>query len=166
MTRGKYAVRAANREQTAEAVASEAGYQRQIVRLTQERDKARADLAKIKTDSAAEARKLRAQVSEGTSDLVEALRREVNRFRNERDALHRDAVDRSKKQGVLVERLCDHMVTEHGAKKGREATEQAMWLMSPEFDGVTIHDTGSEEKFAATHGVEALRALRRARGQA
>lgn len=173
MTRGKYAERATGRREAAEVEASEAAYQRQIVRLTQERDKARAELAKIKTDSAAEARKLRAQISEGTSSLVAALRIELNKNREARDASERELKrcrEISERSSLLIQ---NHMIAEHGAKPGIDSFEKAAAVMVPELmdagpaapDGRLI-TVGVEHEFAKKHGNEAARALRKARGQA
>lgn len=92
MTRGKYAARAAKRREDAEIEATEAGYRRQIVRLTQERDEARAerdDARKVWKD---EVRVLAAQLSEATSPRVDALNRELIRTRDERDRFKAELV--------------------------------------------------------------------------
>lgn len=164
MARGKYASRAATREQATEAVASEAGYKRQVVRLTQERDEARAALAKLRTDSAAEARKFGAQVSAGTSDLVEALRREVNRMRLERDESRRLSKENLKDNDRLFKRLVEHMISQHAAVEGVDAWQQAARLIGVMGDDLIV-TVGTEKKVAKSLGVEVVEQLRRARGQ-
>lgn len=65
-----------------------AGYRRQIVRLTEERNAARAELKEEREKHRAEVDLLSAQLREGTSAQVEALRRMVRTLtaRNDRQA--------------------------------------------------------------------------------
>ncbi len=64
---------------------AEQAYRRQIVRLTNERNEARTERDQALADWKAEVQILRAQLAEGTSPRVEALRRELNRVRGQRD---------------------------------------------------------------------------------
>lgn len=172
MTRGKYATRATVRREAADVEANEAAYQRQIVRLTQERNEARAELAKTKAGLIAETRVLRAQVSEGTSNLVAALRIELNKSREVRDAATREL---KRIRGIherFIARMNDHWIAEHGAKPGIDAIEKTMTALDPEFMdggpdavGGKMITVGTEQKFADKHGVAAARALRKSRGK-
>lgn len=90
MTRGKYAARAEIRRDAAEVQASEEAYRRQIVRLTQERDEARAERDEARKLWKREVRVLQGQVREGTSGRVEALIHEVERMRSARDEAARE----------------------------------------------------------------------------
>lgn len=85
MTRGKYAARAALRRED-EGVRSEIGsYQHHVKRLTAENEKLRADLAATHTAHKTEIRQLRAQLDEGLSPEILALREELERQRERAD---------------------------------------------------------------------------------
>lgn len=161
MTRGKYAARATNRREVAEVEASEAAYQRQIVRLTQERNQARESLADVQKKAAVEARALRAQITEGTSAQVEALRISLNKLRDERDAANRTVQRWRKGNTAALHRLMDHMVDEHGIASGRDAYELAARFLVPDLGMVTF---GNEKHLAKAAGPEAVRQLRKAKG--
>lgn len=166
MTRGKYAARATNRREVAEVEASEAAYQRQIVRLTKERDEARAELAQLKKSSATEARALRAQISEGTSDLVTALRLQVNGFRDERDKARREMKEYASRMHKALHNIRDHFISQHGVAPGIDAAQEAFRLVGvvPENDVVFAPEERPAAKFGAD-GVELIRQARAARGR-
>ena len=159
--RGKHARAAANRRAAADAEATEAAYQRRIVKLTEERDAARSERDAAKADWQKEVRILRAQLAEGTSPRVEALTRELERVREERDRLKRDKADKMKLWEAAFERMHAHFMREHGMT-GAEAVD----AMTSQVLAVASHVTsGREQQFADRFGVEAMLMLRKARGQ-
>lgn len=124
--KGKYGQRAAVRREVAEVEASEAAYQRQIVRLTAERDEARVERDKARKDWAAEVRLLKAQVREGASTRVEALIRELEKVRSERDGLKRN-VERLYRYIDLMELRSDPAVAAiDKVVDGRRGTERGV----------------------------------------
>jgi chromosome segregation ATPase len=83
--RGKYAVRASLRREDT-AVRSEIGsYQHHVKRLTAENEKLRADLAAAQAGHKVEVRQLRAQLDEGLTPELLALREELEHQRERAD---------------------------------------------------------------------------------
>jgi len=113
MTRGKYAARAATKRETAEVEQSEAAYRRQIVRLTEERNEARAERDKALTDWAKDVRVLRAQLTEATSPRTEALSRTLEELRQRYDHLLRESGQRSRDDAHMFAFLVNHFKTGH-----------------------------------------------------
>lgn len=160
--RGKYSKPAAVRREAAEQAGVVEGYQRQVVRLTGERDDARAQLARETEASRRRIRTLEAMVREGTSARVAALEHEVRRLLQERDEA-RATVQKAKnndRAGVLL--LARHFRDEHDMNI-EDALALTLTLVGGEPRGTIVNDT--EERFAARYGVDALREIRRARGQ-
>jgi hypothetical protein len=160
--KGKYAARAANRTATAEQEAAETAYRRRILKLTEERDEARAERDKAREDLAKETRILRAQLAEGTSPRVEALTRELNRLREDRDGLLRWKKESQAKYGAVYGRIHSHFVAEHGFAN-LEAADEVVRLFEGGDGKTVVVDKGVEERFAERFGVEAALALRRSR---
>lgn len=158
--KGKYAARSANQRAAAEAESSETVYRRRILKLTEERDTARAERDKALLDWKKDIRILRAQLSEGTSPRVEALSQELNRVREERDRLRRRIRDVMERNGEEFERLMEHMLKEHGMSRADAMDAAAELCSGREF---FIMDA-AEKRVGQVGGIEAARALRKSRG--
>lgn len=162
MTRGKYAAKSANKAVREEADATEAGYRRQIVRLTEERNQARGERDKALDDWSKEVRILRAQLAEGTSPRIEALSRELNRLRGERDELRQGRATRRSRNDDAFKRLMDHMEFEHGMSRPAALDATASLFLGVDDAVVTV---GIEKRTGEMFGPETVLALRKARGQ-
>lgn len=160
--KGKYASRAANRNEAAEQEANEAAYRRRILKLTEERDEARSERDEARHSLAKETRILRAQLAEGTSPRVEALTRELNRMREERDALFRWKKESQGKYGAVYGRLHSHYMAEHELDN-LEAADEVVRVFEGGDSRTVIVDKGVEERFAERFGAEAALALRKSR---
>lgn len=160
--RGKHARAAANRRAAADIETTEATYRQRVVKLTEERDAARAERDDAKAAWQKEVRILRAQLAEGTSPRVEALTREVERIRQERDDLKREKSDVRRRYGKMITRLRDHFVGEHGMTPP-EAVDAIFSRLFGEAQHVTRDRI--ERKIADEFGAEVMVALRAARGE-
>lgn len=160
--KGKYAARAANRNEAAAREATEAAYRRRVLKLTEERDEARAERDDARLAAAKEARILRAQLAEGTSPRVEALTRELNRLREERDQLARWKRESQEKYGAVFGRLHTHFKAEHGLDN-LESADEVVRIFEGGDSKTAVVDAGVEHKFAERFGVEAAMALRKSR---
>lgn len=162
--KGKYAARAANRIEAADREATEDAYRRRVLKLTEERDAARAERDKARTDLAKETRILRAQLAEGTSPKVEALTRELNRIREERDELGRWKKESREKYGAAFRRFTDHFIAGHQLSP-KDAVEAAWRLYAGAGSETLVVDNGVEKKLVERFGADAVRAIRKARGE-
>lgn len=159
--RGKQARAAANRRAAAEAESTEAAYRRQIVKLTEERDAARAERDTARAEWQKEVRIIRAQLAEGTSPRVEALTTELERVRADRDRQKQFRVETRKIYDASVKRWRDHFVSEHGMTH-HAALEAAYSLSIGELAYIT---DAREKRIAEAFGEDAMLALRAARGR-
>lgn len=162
--KGKYAARAANRAEAADRESTEAAYRRRILKLTEERDVAKAERDKARADQAKETRILRAQLAEGTSPRVEALTRELNRLRDERDQLARWKKESQEKYGAAFGRFMRHFMDENGLS-ATDAADVAFRIFEGSTAETIIVDSGLEKRFAERFGTEAALAIRKARGR-
>lgn len=160
--RGKQAAAAANRRAAAAVETTEATYRQRVVKLTEERDTARTERDAAKAAWQKEVRILRAQLAEGTSVRVEALTREVERIREERDRIKREQADGRQRYGKMITRLRDHFVSEHGMTPP-EAVDAIFSRLFAQAQHVTRDRI--EKKIADEFGVEVMVALRAARGE-
>jgi hypothetical protein len=157
--KGKYAARAANRRAVAEVEQTEEVYRRNIVKLTRERDEARAERDRAREDWKKESRILRAQLAEGTSARVEALTRELNRVREDRDTFKRNVDQAQGRYKRALDRLFDHWESEHGMTRA-DAMDAVLSIM---FGNETHLTMGNERKIAAAFGTDVMLMLRRHR---
>lgn len=134
--KGKYAARAAGRREAAEVEENEAAYRRRILKLTEERDAARAERDEARADWQKEVRILRAQLAEGTSPRVQALTRQLNKMRDERDHQSRAVREREVEHEVFGTRLAEHFAVVHGVR----ANSDEMYAVLAEF--LPLHDRG------------------------
>lgn len=138
--RGKHGAQAAARRDANEAATTIESYQHAVKRLTAENDSLREQLAQSRREHTRDVRVLKANLAEGLSPEIAALRRTVEDLRSEVDRAKRDA---QMTRGVMDRsfgRLCDHFRTAHG-RTGLEAVEDAMALGLREGEGrITIVD--------------------------
>lgn len=92
MARGKHGVRAAIRRESAEVETTIADYQHKVARLTAENRDLRERLATRDRNATFTEKRLRAMLDEGSSDRVEALLREIQTVRADRDSAKKQIV--------------------------------------------------------------------------
>lgn len=157
MTRGKYAARAAGQRAATEVEQTESAYRRQIVRLTEERDEARRERDEARAAWRKETRELTGRLSEGLSPRVEALSRELEKFRERCERQKRELRAAEERRRSCARQVVSHFGAEHGMSR-TEALEAVAHLYGWD---VKIA-TKSEQRFAAKHGAEALEWLKAA----
>lgn len=160
MSRGKYANRAALRRED-DAISSEiATYKRAVVRLTQERDDARAKLALLERVTTGERRRLEAERDQAVSPRVEALVSELAKVKDELARKNAHDAEFRKQREKEWRRLHRHWVEDHKLSNP-QAMEVIIGILSGDNRLVV---TKGEEAIAQKHGVEALMRIRHARG--
>jgi hypothetical protein len=162
MTRGKYAARATLRREDAGVRSELDSYQHHIKRLTAENQKLKADLAAEQTAHKTDVRRLKAQLDEGLSPELIALRKELERQR-ERAAVDRaDALDKTDVYGRLLEFTAALLHNITGCT-GLEAMERIVEAVSGKLVTVADASTGAVIKERTSEVVDA-ETLQRVRG--
>lgn len=165
MTRGKYGARADRRREDASITDEIAGYQHQIRRLTQENQQLRDKLSTGEAASKQEIRRLSAQVAEGVSAELLAVRAELKHQRDQADQAARN--DRSTAEkwhraaNMMIAWFCDaYRCTP------REAMEVVMALLGGLPDMVLT--SGQDERLLGKEpneeDLERVRTIQAARG--
>jgi hypothetical protein len=116
--KGKHAASASARQIAESAAQSEAAYRRQVVRLTEERDQARAERDAARIAWKKEVRLLSARLNEGLSPRVEALQHELERIRADRDQLKARFLANERLISEAVARIAAHFYREHQLSSG------------------------------------------------
>lgn len=132
--RGKHGVQAAARREASETATTIESYQHAVRRLTAENESLREQLDASRREHTKDVRVLKAQLAEGLSPEIAALRRTVENLRDEVDRAKRDA---QMVRGVMDRsfgRMCDHFRTAHG-RTGLEAVEDVIALGLREGEG-------------------------------
>lgn len=188
--RGKHATAAAIRRDAEAVEATVETYKRHNARLVNENRDLKSRMDQAARIHAAEVRALKAQMNEGLSPEVAALRRTVDRLREERDAARRDAAKTREVQGRAYTNMHRYVMrTQH--MTGLEATELMLSMVGPDYqtdvqrtvvmdgegrffagkvDNANAQELyGEEANMAAdeteVETVDRIRALQRARGQ-
>jgi hypothetical protein len=105
MTRGKYAARANLRREDAEVRGTLDGYQHHVARLTAELAQVKQARAAERKAFKAETRRLAAELAEGLSPEVKALRAELERQRETARAAKADAAETRRRWTEVLARL-------------------------------------------------------------
>lgn len=127
MTKGKYAARAARRREDESVQTEIETCQRQVARLTAEAGELTGKLAAERAARKQEVRRLAAQLEEGLSPEVAALREELERQRRRADEAEADQRRVREKYDRQFDGLCS-LLTDGLGLSGLEAVEVVMML--------------------------------------
>jgi predicted RNase H-like nuclease (RuvC/YqgF family) len=162
VTRGKYAARAALRREDTE-VRSEIGtYQHHVKRLTAENKELTALLASERSARKEEVRRLKAQLDEGLTPEILALRSELERHRKRADEAATSAMQKMEMYARLLKFTAKLLHNITGCT-GLEATEQIIGAIRGSVITVADPTTGATINSHAPGAVDA-EALQRVRG--
>lgn len=162
MAKGKYAARATVRREQEEIAQAEEAYKRQIVRLTEERNKARAERDEAVQHWQKEVRILRAQLAEGTSPRVEALTRELNKSREKLGKVESELKSIRKRWERSFRRLADYIRAQRGVSDVEALDIAAQIAGDGDLEALKIL-TPDESGVAEKHGDDAALTLRKVR---
>lgn len=162
VSRGKYGTRAAIKRDVTETETTIETYQRKVAALTAENKRLRDALTEQQRLASSTERRLRAERDEGTSDKLTALSLTVKRLVVERDDARKKAADIQAKQNGIVGVFAGYLARMEGLSK-IDAFERVLTFLRPETQLIARSEV--ERRMAETHGIEAVRAMRQARGE-
>lgn len=162
--KGKYAARSALRREDSGVRSEIEGYQHHVKRLTAENERLKAARAAERAEWQQDVRRLKAQLDEGLSPELLALRQELEHQRekaNQAVAAYRDI---RKKWGNAFTGMQNIYLASHPDATRTDSLDVLMQLCEPELDTGSVAGAGTMPEPARRElGVDAARKIDRAR---